>query len=89
VANYLSKVASLAMYSFSIWLTVTLEYVFNIQFWIPIAHNLRMLSNTASYSTMLLLLLSVSVVNCKHTTYLSLMPEGDIRIAAALVPETP
>jgi hypothetical protein len=35
---------------------------------------------------MLLLHLSVSTMNCKRVAYLSLMPEGDIRIDVALAP---
>jgi hypothetical protein len=83
MAKYLSKVASLAMHYFSIWLAITLESVFSVQFWTPIARNLRNPNNIASYSAMLLLHLSIYAVNYKHAVYLSLMPEGDIRIAAA------
>jgi hypothetical protein len=86
---YLSKIASLAMHSFSIWLTVTLESAFNMQFWTPIALNLRRPNSTASYSTILLMHFSVSAVNWKCAVYLSLVPEGDIRIAGALAPEAP
>jgi hypothetical protein len=48
------------------------------------ARSLRSPNITASYSTMLWLHLSVSVVNCMSAAYLSLMLEGDIEIAAAL-----
>jgi hypothetical protein len=89
VAKYLSKVQSLVIHSFSIWPAITFEYVFNMQFWTPIALNLWRPSNIASYFGTLLLRLSVSVVNCKHMTYLSLMPEGDIKITADLAPEIP
>jgi hypothetical protein len=37
----------------------------------------------------LLLHLFVSVVNCNHMAYLSLMPKGDIRIVTALAPNLP
>jgi hypothetical protein len=47
---------------------------------------LRRPSSTASYSAILLLHLSVSAMDCSHATYLSLMPEGDINIAAASAP---
>jgi hypothetical protein len=50
------------------------------------AHSLLSPNNTASYSAMLLLHLTVSVVNCKCTTYLSLMPKGDIKIVATPAP---
>jgi hypothetical protein len=89
MANYLSKQASLAMHSFLIWPAITFKYVFNMQFWTPIALNLRRPSSTASYSAILFLHLSVSTVNYKCAAYLSLMPEGDIKIVAAPAPETP
>jgi hypothetical protein len=88
-ARYLSRVSSLAMHCFSIWLAITLESIFIIQCWIPIARNLRRPSNTASYSAIFLMQLFVSAVNCSHTAYLSLMPEGEISIAAVLALETP
>jgi hypothetical protein len=47
------------------------------------ALSLRSPNSTASYLDMLLLHLSVSVVNCKHAAYLSLMPDDDMRIAVA------
>jgi hypothetical protein len=84
MGKYYSKVASLVMHSFSIWLVITLESIFSIQFLTLIARNLRSPNSTTSYSTMLLLHLSVSAVNCKHVAYLSLMLEGDIRIDVAL-----
>jgi hypothetical protein len=87
--KYLSKVASLAMHSFSIWLTSTLEFIFNMQFWTPIPLNLRRPNSTASYSAILLLHFPISAVNCKNAVYLSLVPEGNIRIAGALAPEAP
>jgi hypothetical protein len=75
------------MHSFSILLAITLEFVFSMQFWTPIARNLRSPNSIASYSAMLLLHLSASAVNCKRATYLNLMLEGDVRIAAALASE--
>jgi hypothetical protein len=89
MAKYLSNVASLVMHSFSIWLAITLEFVFNMQLWTLIACKLWRPSSTALYSAILLLHLSVYVVNCKRVAYLSLMPEGDIRIIATLALEAP
>jgi hypothetical protein len=71
------------MHSFPIWLATTLEFVFSVQYWTPIAHSLRRPSNIVSYSAMLLLHLSVSAMNYNRTAYLNLMPEGDISIAAS------
>jgi hypothetical protein len=72
MAKYLSKVPSLVMHSFSIWLAIILESVLNMQFWTPIARNLRRPNITASYSAILLLHLSFFAVNCKRVAYLSL-----------------
>jgi hypothetical protein len=88
-ARYLSRVLSLAVHSFSIRLTTTLESVFRMQCRTPVAHNLRRPSSTASYSTILLPHLSVCTMNYSHAVYLNLMLEGDINIAAAPAPEIP
>jgi hypothetical protein len=50
------------MQSFSICLAITLESVFNVQLWTPMAHNLRSPNSTTSYSAILLVHLSVSVI---------------------------
>jgi hypothetical protein len=86
-ARYLSRVSSLAMHSFSIWLAITLESIFRVQHWTPIAHNLRRPSNTAAYLAMLLLHLSISTTNCNHVAYLNFMPKGDLSIIAAPAPK--
>jgi hypothetical protein len=88
-ANYLSRVLSLAVHSSSSWLSITLESVFRMQCWTPIAHNLQRPSSTTSYSAMLLMHLSASAMNCSHAAYLNFMPDGDFSIAAAPAPETP
>jgi hypothetical protein len=89
IPQYLSKVVSLAMHSFSIYPTITLESVFDTQLWTPITHSLRSPSNTTSYSAILLVHLSMSLVNWRRAAYLNLMPEGEIRIAAAPTPVQP
>jgi hypothetical protein len=77
------------IHSFLIWLAITLESMFSVQYWTHIARSLRRPNSIASYSAMLLLHLSTSTVNCSHAAYLSLMPEGDVSIAAAPASETP
>jgi hypothetical protein len=86
---YLSNISSPAIHSFSILLAITLEYVFRIQRWTPIACNLRRPSNTASYSALLLLHLSASPLKYSLAAYFSLIPEREFNIAAALAPKTP
>jgi hypothetical protein len=88
-SKYLSSVSSLAMHSFSIWLAITLEYVFRMQHCSPSAHNLWRPNSTALYSAMLLLHLSAFALNCSCDAYLNLIPKGDFNIAAAPAPEAP
>jgi hypothetical protein len=57
--------------------------------WTTIAHNLRRPNSTATYSAMLLLHLSASVMNYSRAAYLNLMAECDFSIAAAPALETP
>jgi hypothetical protein len=47
------------------------------------AHSLRGLNNTASYSAMLLVHLFISFVNFRRAAYFNLMLEGETRTAAA------
>jgi hypothetical protein len=53
------------------------------------AHSLRSPNSIASYSAMLLVHLSVSLVNYNRLAYLNFMSEGDIRTAAAPTPILP
>jgi hypothetical protein len=85
VARYLSKVASLAMHSFSIWPAITFESVSVYSSGLPLLST----CGTALYSATLLMHVSVSAVNCKHAAYLSLMSKGDIQIVVARALETP
>jgi hypothetical protein len=87
-ARYLSNVSSLAMHSFSIWLAITLESIFRIHRWTPIARLWRP-SNTALYSTMLLLHVFASALNYTLAAYFNLIPKGKFNIAVAPAPETP
>jgi hypothetical protein len=88
-ARYLSNVSSLTMHFFSILLATTLESIFRVQHYTPIAHNFQKPSSIASYSTMLLLHLSASAVNCSCTAYFNLIPECDFSITTAHGPKTP
>jgi hypothetical protein len=56
------------------------------------AHNLQSPSNIASYLVILFVHLYVSFVNYNRATYLSLIPKGDIKIAAVptlMLPQPP
>jgi hypothetical protein len=56
------------------------------------AHSLQSPSSTALYSAVLFMHLSTSLMNIRCAAYLSLMPEGEIRIAIApalVPPQTP
>jgi hypothetical protein len=52
-AKYFSRVSSLAMHSFYIWLETTIESMQSMHVWTPMALNLWIPSSMASYSTML------------------------------------
>jgi hypothetical protein len=56
---------------------------------IPIDRCFQRPTNTDSYTAILLLHLSALTANCSHAVYLSLIPEGECSIAAALAPEIP
>jgi hypothetical protein len=67
-AKYFSRVGFLAMHSISICLATTLESVQRMHLWIPMTLNLRSPIRIASYSAMLLVHLSVSLLNCNLAT---------------------
>jgi hypothetical protein len=91
--QYFSSVASLEIFFqcdipgdalFSVWTAITLESLFMMQLWTPMARNLWSPKSKVSYSAILYVHLSVSLVNCSLTAYLSLIPDGEIRIVEAL-----
>jgi hypothetical protein len=62
-ARYFSSVGSLVMHSFSIYPDTTFESMQSTHVWTPIALSLQRLSRMASYSAMLSVHLSISLVN--------------------------
>jgi hypothetical protein len=61
--KYFLRVSSLAIHSFSIWLETTFESILRTHHWTPTALSLQSPNSMASYSAMLLVHLSVSLVN--------------------------
>jgi hypothetical protein len=79
-------VGSLAMHSFSICTTTTLESVRRMHFRTPIARNLQSPNKIASNSVILLVHLSTLLLNYNPVAYRNLIPEGDVNMAAAPAP---
>jgi hypothetical protein len=82
-AMYFSKVASLVMHSFSIWFVITFECVLIMHLWTPMARSLWNPKSRASYSVMLFVHLSVSLINYNLVTYPNLIHDGELNMAAA------
>jgi hypothetical protein len=78
-----------SMHSFSICPATTLDYVRRVHLWTPIALNLQSPSNMASYSAMLLVHLSASLLNYNLAAWHNLIPEGEISMVAAPAPAVP
>jgi hypothetical protein len=84
--RYYMSVGSFAEYSFSTWLTTTLESVLTIHVVTPSAHSLRRPRMTTSYSSILLVHLSDSKAKLRRATYLYLTLVGDVIISVVPAP---